>query len=44
MPNLLAESIDTFAALAYAVADQPNHIDEAKLEALAKSGRLTPLR
>ena len=36
VPNLLAESIDTFAALAYAVADQPNRIDEAKLEALAK--------
>ena len=36
VPNLLAESIDTFATLAYAVADQPNHIYEAKLEALAK--------
>ena len=36
VPKLLAESIDTFATLAYAVADQPNHIDETKLDALSK--------
>ena len=34
--KLLAESIDTFATLAYAVADQPNHIDDGKLDALSK--------
>ena len=36
VPKLLGESIGTFATLAYAVADQPNHIDEAKLDALSK--------
>ena len=30
------ENIESFATLAYAVADQPNHIDEKKLDALAQ--------
>ena len=35
-PNIVAETIESFATLAFSVADQPNHIDDAKLDALAK--------
>ena len=34
--NLVKENVESFAALAFSVADQPNHIDDSKLEDLAK--------
>ena len=36
VPKMQKENIESFATLAYAVADQPNHIDEKKLDALAQ--------
>ena len=35
-PNIVAENIESFATLAFSVADQPNHIDDGKLADLAK--------
>ena len=34
--NLVKENVESFAALAFSAADQPNHIDDSKLEDLAK--------
>ena len=36
-PNIVAENIESFATLAFSVADQPNHIDDGKLAGLAFS-------
>ena len=35
-PSIVAENIESFATLAFSVADQPNHIDDGKLADLAK--------